>query len=260
MILQSFFLLQIVTQGSHRMTPTVDPVKLSMLQSLTDFASANPAIKDALTGKAVEGSVTAYRRSIYVQARASAGEPAFHVVYDHPDCHLALPPSRVSRFDFMAGRLSRVQMFMPNDMLDLADAIDLGRTIGKTFASGGGMQLRGAEKGISEDSIKAQVGEQSAIVAKWRICGPGEASALITVRYYGSEFTGTTVPMGVGENPFHTTSKHFLVELNIMLGEAQRTALSRIESDRVEKIRGTLDDTIPLKEWLEHPEWSRRAD
>lgn len=234
-------------------------IKLSVLQGLDKVAATNPLIMKIVEGQAPDKSTFIYASAIHLEAKASEQRPGYAIVYENEKCHLTLPPTRSAEIEFTAGRVSSVDMFVPLEMLTLQDAIETARSVGDAFARAGCLQTSGAEKDITETSLADKVGEKSAIISAWKMCGPADVSGLITVRYYGSQYVGTSVPLGAIENPFHDRREHFLVELNISVDLARYDELQKQGYRLNEKVTGKRFDPPPLKEWLRHPDWYGRG-
>lgn len=232
-------------------------ITLSAMETVEKVVGTNPAIDAVIQGRPSSRAISVFQNTVTLEASYQNPEIAgYRLIYQNARCRVALPAGRYMTIDFDAGRVSLIDMFVPTRMLDLDAAIEAAHVVEDDLQKAGCLRRTPPPKPVTEADIRSQVGEKSAVLSVWKMCGPAGALARISVRYFGQEYIGTSVPLGGFKAVAANSKEHFLVEIAISVDDKTMQGLIKLDLRRRQQFVGSRAEAFSLQQWAAHPEWS----
>ncbi|MBM2575336.1 hypothetical protein JQC91_03375 [Jannaschia sp. Os4] len=239
---------------------------LRLLGSLPTFMERHAEVLD-LGSVGVEGLRDV--DTLYFQALASAtdGPDGYALRYDDGACPpVVLPPGRIVAVAYEALWISSVDAVLPMEPLAFADARVMADRLHDAMRDAGWERVF-HRPDYDPQTIAEKMGSAHTL-ARFRVCGQPGTVATITVDSYNDGPSGYSIPpTAVGDPLPEDAPALYLIRIHL----AARAAVGSDEPDAEEEVRrlvrarrvvetGSADRAVPLRAWLDDPDWRGDVD
>lgn len=242
------------------MTKGIITFKTALLQSGHDFLALNNLTQDSWTNKryALRGDDAVMDNNsaplAYSANINNEDDPSGYAVELLDLNIVSLPAGRLCFFMMIGARISSISLTLPLEPLSFDEMKIMAAAIDQSFEQAGYSFLRGNRE-MTESSFGDNRRQKLDTYAEWRIPGKEDQFEYsLQINAYDS-YSSVAITTPLGPAPSLEDRRKYLIKFYASVkGDASREQFALRDARRL-AINGDINKPIPLKIWLDDPNW-----